>query len=114
MLKHFLPLYCLLLLFYRIFDQYNGFIIMLNTITIKEIKIKIGSVCRNKRSQFGLSREELALALNMSSTTIQNIENGKNATLDNLLKVANHFGLLESIYKSIETLDDTSSNISLY
>lgn len=61
-----------------------------------------------------ISREELALALNMSSTTIQNIENGKNATLDNLIKIANHFGLLENIYKSIETIDDTNSPISLY
>ncbi|HCQ13873.1 helix-turn-helix domain-containing protein [Flavobacterium sp.] len=87
---------------------------MLNTITIKEVKIEIGSVCKNKRNQFGLSREALAIALNMSSTTIQNIENGKNATLDNLLKVANHFGLLEIIYKSIKTIDTTNSNLSLY
>ena len=60
-----------------------------------------------------ISREELALALNMSSTTIQNIENGKNATLDNLIKIANHFGLLENIYKSIETIDDTIPVVSI-
>lgn len=51
----------------------------------------------------------------MSSTTIQNIENGKNATLDNLLKVANHFDLLEKIFSSLEIEEQTSStNISLY
>lgn len=88
---------------------------MINSLTIKDVKLKIGSICKRKRVQFGLSREELAIALQMSSTTIQNIENGKNATLDNLLKVANHFDLLEKIFSSLEIKEQTSStNISLY
>ena len=72
---------------------------MLEVTTIKDVKVKIGETCKVLRKSNGLSRDELAEVLDVSSTTIQNIENGKNATLDNVLKVANHFGLLQSIFK---------------
>lgn len=87
---------------------------MIDSITIKEVKIKIGHVCMKKRKDYELSRDELAEELGMSRTTIQNIENGKNTTLDNILKVANHFNLLESIYKAIDEVENTNDNISLY
>jgi DNA-binding XRE family transcriptional regulator len=87
---------------------------MLDTITIRAVKLKIGQVCKNKRKEYSLSRDELAKELDISRTTIQNIENGKNATLDNLLKVANHFNLLETIFHAIEKLDQPDNNISLY
>lgn len=87
---------------------------MLEIVTIKEVKVKIGALCKQKRKEHELSREELAEVLDISRTTIQNIENGKNATLDNILKVANHFGLLPSILKGIVSMDDTQNNISLY
>jgi transcriptional regulator with XRE-family HTH domain len=87
---------------------------MLDLITIKSVKLKIGQFCKNKRKGYGLSRDELAKELDISRTTIQNIENGKNATLDNLLKVANHFNVLETIFLAIDTLDQTDNNISLY
>ena len=87
---------------------------MLDPITIKSVKLKIGAFCKNKRKEYGLSRDELAKELDISRTTIQNIENGKNATLDNLLKVANHFNVLETIFRAIDTLDQTDNNISLY
>ena len=87
---------------------------MLDTITVKVVKLKIGQVCKNKRKEYGVSRDELAKELDISRTTIQNIENGKNSTLDNLLKVANHFNLLETIFRAIDTLDQTDTNISLY
>lgn len=89
---------------------------MLEIITIKDIKVKIGKSCVLHRKLNSLSREQLAEALGVSSTTIQNIENGKNITLDNILKVANHFGLLGSISISIE-LDKSMNhlnNTSLY
>ena len=87
---------------------------MLEIVTIKDVKIKIGELCKQQRKEHDLSREELAEVLDMSRTTIQNIENGKNATLDNILKVANHFGLLSKILKGIDSVDDSQNNISLY
>ncbi len=87
---------------------------MLEVITIKDVKVKIGEVCKALRKSNELSRDELAEVLDISSTTIQNIENGKNATLNNVLKVANHFGLLQSIAKQIDKVSVDQNDISLY
>jgi len=87
---------------------------VINIHTIKEIKDKIGFVCQQQRKAHDLSRDELAVALDISATTIQNIENGKNATLDNILKIANHFGLLSNIYDSLDSFSETEDNPSLY
>ncbi|MBB3123774.1 transcriptional regulator with XRE-family HTH domain [Mesoflavibacter sabulilitoris] len=87
---------------------------MLDIVTIKDIKVKIGEACKALRKSNDLSREDLAEALEVSSTTIQNIENGKNATLDNVLKVANHFGLLQSISKELDSTITNQNDISLY
>lgn len=87
---------------------------VINIHTIKEIKDKIGSVCQQQRKAHDLSRDELAVALDISATTIQNIENGKNATLDNILKIANHFGLLSNIHDSLDGFSETEDNPSLY
>ena len=87
---------------------------MLEVITIKEVKVKIGAFCKQQRNIHNLSREELAKALEISRTTIQNIENGKNANLDTILKIANHFGTLSSISKAIDSIIDNQNNISLY
>ena len=82
--------------------------------SIKEVKDKIGLVCRQQRKANNLSRHELAEVLDVSATTIQNIENGKNSTLDNILKIANHFGLLSSIYDSLNTFEHDGTYESLY
>lgn len=87
---------------------------MLEITTVKEVKIRIGEACKELRKSNDLSREDLAQALDISSTTIQNIEKGKNATLDNVLKVANHFGLLSSITKEIDKVITNHNDISLY
>ena len=87
---------------------------MLEVTTIKDVKVKIGEACKALRKSNGLSRDELAEVLDVSSTTIQNIENGKNATLDNILKVANHFGLLASINKEVDKITANQNDISLY
>ena len=87
---------------------------MLEVTTIKDVKVKIGEVCNALRKSNELSRDELAEGLDVSSTTIQNIENGKNATLDNVLKVANHFGLLQSIANQIDKVIVDQNDISLY
>ncbi|MDG1729498.1 MAG: helix-turn-helix transcriptional regulator [Algibacter sp.] len=87
---------------------------MMEITTIKDVKVKIGEACKSLRKSNDLSREDLAEVLDVSSTTIQNIENGKNATLDNVLKVANHFGLLQSIANQIEKVLVDKNDISLY
>ncbi|UZO79844.1 helix-turn-helix domain-containing protein [Aquimarina sp. ERC-38] len=87
---------------------------MLDITTIKEVKVKIGKVCKALRKSNELSRDELAEMLDVSSTTIQNIENGKNATLDTILKVANHFGLLPSIANQIDKVIVDQNDVSLY
>ena len=87
---------------------------VINIYTIREVKEKIGLVCQQHRKANDLSRDDLAKALKISATTIQNIENGENATLDNILKIANHFGLLTSIYNSIDEAIEKQKNISLY
>lgn len=87
---------------------------MLDLTTIKDVKVKMGKACKSLRKSNGLSRDELAEVLDVSSTTIQNIENGKNTTLDNILKVANHFGLLQSVAKEIDKVSVDQNDISLY
>ena len=82
--------------------------------TVKEIKDKIGLVCQQQRKTNDLSRDELAEALGISATTVQNIENGKNATLDNVLKIGNHFGLLTNIFNSLDGFTETDDHPSLY
>jgi DNA-binding XRE family transcriptional regulator len=87
---------------------------MLEVTTIKDVKVRIGEGCKALRVANDLSRDQLAEILDVFSTTIQNIENGKNATLDTTLKIANHFGLLPSIVKAIDETDIDQDNISLY
>ena len=87
---------------------------MIDIVTIKDIKVTLGNACKAHRKAHNLTREELAEVLDISRATIQNIENGKNTTLDNILKIANHFGLLPSILNSINQTTNDQDNISLY
>ncbi len=87
---------------------------VINLHTIREVKDKIGFVCQQQRKTHGLSRDELAEALGISATTVQNIENGKNATIDTILKIANHFGLLANIYDSLDGFAQADENLSMY
>ncbi len=81
---------------------------MLGSTNIKDVKLKIGEWCKQKRQLYGLSQDELAEVLGMSRLTVRKLEEGKNVTLDTLLKVVNHFDMLESIYNVIDT--DISNN----
>lgn len=87
---------------------------MLDIVTIKDVKVKLGEICKQQRKIHELSREDLADALDVSRTTIQNFENGNNATVDTVLKIANHFDLLETLYKSLKDLEDANNLNSLY
>ena len=87
---------------------------MINAITIKDVKLQLGSLCKQKRQGYKMSQKELADALDLSRFTIQKFENGKNVTLDTVLKIANHFDLLESLYNALKDLKDTNPMDSLY
>ena len=87
---------------------------MIDVVTIKDVRIKIGLLCKIKRQAYSLTQEELAAALGLSRYTIQKLETGKNATLDTVLKIANHFGLLEQFYQSLKELEAVSKVKSFY
>jgi transcriptional regulator with XRE-family HTH domain len=82
-------------------------------VTIKDVKLSIGKICREKREAQKLSRDELATLLNLSRNTIQNIEMGKNSTIDNLLKVAYHFDLLNEIHAGLQKIGTKPNGIKI-
>jgi len=86
---------------------------MIDSVTIKDIKLKLGALCKQRRQSYEMSQEELAEVLGLSRYTIQKFESGKNATLDTVLKIANHFDLLETLYNGIEGLENQDIN-SMY
>ncbi|MEC4049326.1 helix-turn-helix transcriptional regulator [Flavobacterium sp. SUN046] len=87
---------------------------MLNSVTIKEVKLKIGEWCKQKRQSHGITQEDLARALDMSRITIVKVESGKNVTIDNLLKIAHHFDGLQTIYDLIHQNIQVNTTKSLY
>lgn len=87
---------------------------MIDAVTIKEVKLQLGKFCKQKRQGHEISQEDLAEALGLSRFTIQKFENGKNATIDTALKIANHFDLLESFYQALKDLESSNDIKSLY
>ncbi len=86
----------------------------MDAITIKDVKLQLAELCKQHRQRYGLSQEELAEALGLSRFTVQKFENGKNATLDTALKIANHFDLLDTFYKALKDMEGTNTMESLY
>ena len=86
---------------------------MFKAIEIKETKAEIGTLIKTLRKQRGLSQSELASSLDISRTTIQNLELGKNFKIDTLLKVFKEFDLLEKLHhlviKERTQITDTKS-----
>ena len=70
---------------------------MIDTVTIKDVKVQLGELCKQKRQSYEMSQEKLAEALDLSRYTIQKVENGKNSTLDTVLKIAHNFDLLNNL-----------------
>ncbi len=87
---------------------------MINFVTVKDIKLKLAVLCKSKRQSYGMSQEELAEAIGLSRYTIQKFENGKNSTLDTVLKIANHFDLLTPLGKGIDKVIEADNSMSLY
>jgi len=87
---------------------------MINAVTIKDVKVQLGELCKQKRQAYKLSQAELAAALDLSRYTIQKFENGKNATLDTVLKITNHFDLLSDLYQALKDIETSSDIKPLY
>ncbi|MEX0812261.1 MAG: helix-turn-helix transcriptional regulator [Chitinophagales bacterium] len=84
-------------------------------IKIRDLKSEIGQLIKSLRKRDKLSQEELAQSLDLSRITIQNLESGKNFTIDTLLKALQHFDLLKEMHQVIEKLHRDSDNVdSLY
>lgn len=86
----------------------------MNIVTIKEVKLQLGMLCKQKRKAYELSQEKLADALGISRYTIQKLENGKNTTLDTVLKIANHFDLLDQFYEALKDVETPKDINDLY
>ena len=87
---------------------------MIDAVTIKDVKLQLGELCKQKRQSYEMSQEDLAEALDISRYTIQKFENGKNATLDTVLKIANHFDLLNNLYQALKDIEKSNDMNSLY
>lgn len=73
-----------------------------SVVKIKDVKSDTGILIRALRKHAGISQQELAEQLKMSRITIQNLESGKNFTIDTLLKVLQYFDLLPSIHQMLK------------
>ena len=87
---------------------------MIDAVTIKDVKLQLGELCKQKRQSYEMSQEDLAEALDISRYTIQKFENGKNATLDTVLKIANHFDLLNNLYQALKDIENSNDINPLY
>ena len=86
-----------------------------NITAIVHVKQKIALAIKTLRKKENLSQAELATLLVVSRITIQNLESGKNFTIDVLLKALQYFNLLEEVNTQIDTAIETNKNtISLY
>ena len=86
-----------------------------DTVEIKDTKIEIGTLVKTLRKQRGLSQTDLASALDVSRTTIQNLELGKNFKIDTVLKIFKEFDLLENLHQLIvKEREQVANTKSLY
>lgn len=87
---------------------------MFQLITINQVKTQVGELCKVLRNQAGLTQAELAELLGLSRLTIQNMEAGKNPTLDTVLKVLQHFDQLALIHNFFKEQTSLHQQPSLY
>jgi transcriptional regulator with XRE-family HTH domain len=86
-----------------------------NNLKIKDVKLEIGQLAKAYRKKQKLSQQDLAEKLDLSRITIQNLESGKNFTIDTLLKVFNHFDVMVGLNQFlIDKRDESEQLTSLY
>jgi transcriptional regulator with XRE-family HTH domain len=87
----------------------------LYNLKIKDVKIEMGLLVKALRKSERLSQQQLAEKLDLSRITIQNIESGKNFTIDTLLIVLEHFNQLNAFNEFIKNKIEENKQIkSLY
>lgn len=88
---------------------------MFNNIEIKDAKQELGQIIKIVRKRRKLTQIDLAKSLDVSRNTIQNLESGKNFTIDTLFKVLKAFDLLDKVYDEIlEAKKEIKQTKSLY
>jgi len=87
---------------------------MFPNINIKDVKVKFGALIKLLRKKQKLTQEELGKKLNLSRITIQNLESGKNATMDTMFIVMQYFEILSTFYSQLETEITNGGYGSLY
>ena len=86
-----------------------------DNVKIKDVKASVGTLIKLFRKKNGITQKELSVALDLSRITIQNVEAGKNYTIDTLLKILQHLDLLEELNNEItEVIEDNKNIKSLY
>lgn len=87
----------------------------IETAKIKDVKLEIGQLIKSMRKRNSVSQQELAEKLSLSRVTIQNLESGKNFTIDTLLLVLQHFDLLNVLNELLKDKRSENEQIeSLY
>lgn len=85
------------------------------SVKIKDVKSEIGQLVKSHRKREKLSRQDLAEKLHISRITIQNLESGKNFTIDTLLKVLQYFDLMSAFNDFLKGKRNENDNVeSLY
>lgn len=84
---------------------------LFGSVKIKDVKVEIGLLVKSYRKLQNCSQQDLADKLGLSRITIQNLESGKNFTIDTLLKVVQHFDLLADLNRMIIEKRDENENI---
>lgn len=86
-----------------------------STVQVSDVKIEMGALVKKMRAHQRLTQEELAKKLNLSRITIQNIERGKNFTIDTFLLVLQYFEEMSWFHESIQSkVEDYTAIKSLY
>lgn len=85
------------------------------SVKIKDVKLEIGTLIKSSRKKRNISQRALADQLDLSRVTIQNLESGKNFTIDTLLKALQYFELLEELNQVLVDKKNERENLtSLY
>ena len=87
---------------------------MFDNINISDVKVRLGELVKLLRKKESITQEELGAKLSLSRITIQNLESGKNATLDTVFAVLQYFSVLENFYSLIGKEIEDNNTGSLY
>ena len=88
---------------------------LFENVKLKDVKIRTGQYVKMLRKGKKLTQQELAELLNLSRITIQNLESGRNFTIDTFLKVLYHFDKLSELNDFMKTqINEVKNTKSLY